>query len=514
MSTDDTFLNSQMGDYRLEEILAIGGMSRVYIGLDTRLERQAAVKVLQLNQDWVNETIIERFEREAKAVAALEHDNVITIYQYGKQDGAYFLAMQYIDGPDLRQVLKKLHSADERMPVDRAIKIMQQVAAALDFAHMAEIIHRDIKPSNILLTSEDKAVLTDFGLVLRPSVDQTLGTAFGTPRYIAPEQAVASQQATGQSDIYSLAVIMYEILTGGTPFDGETPMEIALAHVSDPPDPPSERELSVPKPVDKIMERALSKEPTDRHETATEFVNDIARAYRDAGMLSGELATTQPLPKPPAVKPKQDAPPARPPQPAAEKDNISIPSPIGDESTGFLTTPERERSDWLILGLVGVLVLAVVGGGLFVFGGSGSLMGGGQDVVLFYNSESFVLYNASDEPLTDTLNLDFVRGRPGEGDDFNGDRIPRDTVPPGECFRIAQTGREALEPSQCDDIDGEEILSNVELFFWRTEPVNQASFEVRWEDNVVARCDTVQRGDVGECRLTLPTEPDADDSDT
>lgn len=141
-------------------------------------------------------------------------------------------------------------------------------------------------------------------------------------------------------------------------------------------------------------------------------------------------------------------------------------------------------------------------------------MGGGQDVVLFYNSESFVLYNASDEPLTDTLNLDFVRGRPGEGDDFNGDRIPRDTVPPGECFRIAQTGREALEPSQCDDIDGEEILSNVELFFWRTEPVNQASFEVRWEDNVVARCDTVQRGDVGECRLTLPTEPDADDSDT
>jgi len=515
---DDTFLNVQMGDYQLKELLAVGGMSRVYIGVDERLERKAAIKVLKLDQDWVNETIVERFEREAKAVAALEHDNVITIYQYDKQDAAYFLAMQYIDGPDLRQVLKHLRSSGKLMEIGRAIRIMQQVASALDYAHMAEIIHRDIKPSNILLSADDKAVLTDFGLVLRPSVDQTLGTAFGTPRYIAPEQAVASQQANAQSDIYSLAVIMYEILTGATPFDGETPMEIALAHVSDEPDPPSQREPSVPHSVDQILLQALGKEPSERPATATDFVNAIAEAYQNAGMLSKSISASQPPPTPPPPQAKKAIVQQ---QPKALDKGISISAPIQPQNTSVVAEkPARSGGGgrWGLLVALGLLVVAALGVGAYWLTNNESALAvpgviAEENLALYYDDEALVVHNISDEAITDTQQLDFVRGAEDDGsDDYSGDRIPSDRLAAGACFRIIQQGRVPVERPQCDEISGQESLTNSELFFWRTEPVNQASFEVRWDDTLLQRCDTIQRGENGECFIAIPVADAAEES--
>src|SRR5664279_1303309 len=161
-------------------------MARIYEAIDRRLGRQAAVKVLEANPDnhYDDEAMPMRFQREARAVARLEHDHIITIYQYGEQDGLYFIAMKLVRGGDLAQELARLRRNGERMDVRRGLRILEQVASALDFAHAAQIIHRDVKPSNILLDANDRATLTDFGLVIQRTLDSTLGTAFGTPRYI------------------------------------------------------------------------------------------------------------------------------------------------------------------------------------------------------------------------------------------------------------------------------------------------------------------------------------------
>ena len=184
-SSRDVLIGRQLGDYRLNSRLASGGMARIYKGTDSKLQRQAAIKVLEFDAAQGDNMLPKRFQREARAVAALEHENIITIYQTGEEDGIYFLAMRLIKGPDLSAELAKLRKKNKLMEPERAIRIMEQVASALDYAHGVDMIHRDIKPSNILLDKGDKAVLTDFGLVLRASLETTMGTAFGTPRYIA-----------------------------------------------------------------------------------------------------------------------------------------------------------------------------------------------------------------------------------------------------------------------------------------------------------------------------------------
>jgi serine/threonine protein kinase len=226
-------VGKKLGDYVLERQFASGGMAHIYLGRDERLGRLAAVKVLTPEILAQDNTLAERFEREARAVAQLEHDNIIPIYQFDQQDDLYFLAMRYVDGSDLAQLLNGYRQQGELMPVDRALYILAQVASALDHAHEHGIIHRDVKPSNVLIGAYDKAFLSDFGLVLWQGVDRTMGTAFGTPRYISPEQATDSEQSVSQSDVYSLAVMVYEILTGEVLFKGNTPMEVALAHITE-----------------------------------------------------------------------------------------------------------------------------------------------------------------------------------------------------------------------------------------------------------------------------------------
>ncbi len=516
MGKNDTFLNATMGDYRLQEIIAVGGMSRVYLGFDTQLERRAAVKVLELDQSWVDETIVQRFEREARAVAALEHDNIITIYQYGKHhEGAYFLAMQYIDGSDLRQIFKDYRKRGEQMPPERLVKIMRQVASAMDFAHAAGIIHRDIKPSNVLVTARDRAVLTDFGLVLRQSVDQTMGTAFGTPRYIAPEQAVASQQAVSQSDIYALGVIVYEALTGQTPFDGETPMEIALAHVSDPPPPPRDHNPNIPQVVNDALLKALSKDPTERHQTAAQFIEEIAAGY-DIGWEAEPAVAADP--------PEPNAALAVVKSPTSQSGRAAVPAPINLQGPNRLTSaaPRKKRNPFV--SFLGVLLLiAVIGGIGFVYwnnfmgggelpflptigqsaNGGGMMGGSGGAVELRYDAVSLVVYNGG-EPLTNTQPLSFVRGEPNaDRDDYAGDRIPGDRVDSGNCFQLFKDGETPISNSNCESSNEERLLDEG-LFFWRTEPVNQTTFEVRWDGEVVHRCDTIRADETGTCRFDLP----------
>ncbi len=503
-ASKDPLIGKQLGDYRITSVLASGGMARIYKGMDTRLRRQAAIKVLEPEKLEIDKTLTKRFQREARAVAALEHDNIITIYQYGEEQGVYFLAMKLVRGKDLAHELARLKRASERMDIGRALYILEQVADALDYAHEADIIHRDVKPSNILLDKGDKAILTDFGLVLRTSVETTLGTAFGTPRYIAPEQAISSNKAVPQSDIYSLAVIAYEVLCGETPFSGESPMEIALSHISDAPPAPRSRNPNIPPDVEEALLRSLAKEPEKRHPTANDFLNAIKKGYN--------YAAHHPTLPPPPTSPSLESWPSVSSAKAVSKAAKMLDSTADDRSTVKKTDPKpgtQRRLLWWGMAAVVLLVAAaaVVINGVF---GGGSGGGGRAPVTLIYNDTAFTMFNGGNYTLL-VSKMKFIRGTDfNGGDDYNGDRIPTDSVPPGECARIALQGPQTIMPQQCADVVGPDLLLDAERFFWRSEAPDGtliSQFDVLFEGQVIATCPTVVRGGNNECAFTWPVLP-------
>lgn len=497
----DPLIGKQLGDYRLTSVLATGGMARIYKGMDYKLQRQAAVKVLAQDDMEGDKTLMKRFQREARAVAALEHDNIITIYQYGEQEGVYFLAMKLIKGKDLAQELKRLKKANQRLDVKRALRIMEQVASALDAAHAADVVHRDIKPSNVLLDDDDKAVLTDFGLVLRPSVETTMGTAFGTPRYIAPEQAISSNKAVPQSDIYALGVIFYEILCGDTPFSGDSPMEIALSHISDPPPMPRSLNKDIPAAVERELLKALEKEPEKRHRSASEFVRSIRQAYGDiADVPAGKSSAKAKAVAAPAVSDSWTLSDA----------NDSVARARSKLQASIKTEAKSEGKSRSKLPLIaGAVVILIALAAVFVIsqgGGGGGAVGEGAPIALFYSDSGFTMVNSGDYTL-DVNDLKFVRGVDGGGDDFNGFRIAKKVLPSDSCARIILQGKQIDAPPQCVTTQSTEFLSNQALFFWRKEAeggTTISSFEVWYKGNFVQRCDTIARGGDGECRFVWP----------
>ena len=220
MSITDPLIGKRLGDYLIEGVLGTGGMARVYRGYDDNLDRYAAIKVIepQLIASAEEDEYRERFLREARAIARLNHPRIVGVYQFNQIGNLYYIAMEYIEGRNLRDVLKTYLRQDKLMPTGDMLKVLLDIGDALDYAHKQSIIHRDVKPSNIIVTEEGNAVLTDFGLALN-AVEGTIGNTFGSVHYIAPEQAISSAQAVPQSDQYSLGIVAYELLTGRVPFD-------------------------------------------------------------------------------------------------------------------------------------------------------------------------------------------------------------------------------------------------------------------------------------------------------
>ncbi len=492
----DPLIGKQLGDYRLTSLLATGGMARIYKGMDYHLQRQAAVKVLAHEAAENDETLTRRFQREARAVAALEHDNIITIYQYGEFEGYYFLAMKLVKGNDLAQELKRLKKHGKKMEPARMLRIMEQIASALDYAHRAGVIHRDVKPSNILLSDDDKAILTDFGLVMRSSVETTMGTAFGTPRYISPEQATASDKAIPQSDIYSLAVIIYEILAGDPPFTGDTPMQIAFSHISEAPPSLRAKDKTIPEAVNKEILKALEKMPENRHQSAVELVAALRRAYgltRETGTVETPILTPHPTSN---TKPVDD--------------DRSTQRPA--DVASYLTEHTRQLGKRGRVPLFAVLALLLAAGAIatFMLINSQSGAGGtGAPVTLMYTDSSFTFFNGGDYTL-DVNDLQFIRGAEGDNDDYNGFRIAGRILPAQSCARIKLQETQESAPRQCSEIQSTEGLYDPLRFFWRKETSDGGTvttFEVHYQGNVVARCNTVGRGGDAECRFTWPVLP-------
>lgn len=277
-SNTDPLIGQQLGDYVIDSLLGKGGMARVYRAVDPNLNRTVAVKVIAPSAAEDPE-YTRRFKREAQAVAKLNHPNIVSLYQFGVSGGVYFMAMAFIDGVDLDWLINDYAHDSRGMGYDDLLRIVSQIASALDYAHSQGVIHRDIKPGNIMVNRQGRAFLTDFGLV-RDLAVPTFGEIFGSPKYISPEQAINSATVVPQSDLYSLGIVMYELVTGRVPFSTPHPNDTAAMHIEAIPPRPRVFNPSLPSAVEAVILRLLEKQPEDRYQTGAEMVNELRHAFK------------------------------------------------------------------------------------------------------------------------------------------------------------------------------------------------------------------------------------------
>src|ERR671936_922493 len=292
MAVTDTLINTLFdGRYRILRKLGSGGMANVYLAEDEELGRRVAIKIL--NDRYANdELFIERFRREAKSAAGLSHPNIVSIYDRGEAEGTYYIAMEVIEG----RSLKELILTRGPLPIGQAITHTLEMLEALRFAHRHGIIHRDIKPHNILIGERLK--VTDFGIARAGASQMTeAGSIMGTAQYLSPEQARGAP-VTASSDLYSVGIVLYEMLTGKLPFNGDSAIEIAMTHLNELPKAPSKIRPEIPEDLDHVVLRALAKAPEDRYQTAEDFAEDLHRV--EAGLPGSSSLFSSPRPALPA----------------------------------------------------------------------------------------------------------------------------------------------------------------------------------------------------------------------
>jgi beta-lactam-binding protein with PASTA domain len=292
------------GRYELLSRLGTGGMATVWLAEDTSLHRKVAIKVLA-ERYAEDEQFVERFRREAQSAAGLNHPNIVAIYDRGVADGTYYIAMEYLEGPTLKYVI------DERggLEPNRAIDFATQILAALRFAHNHGVVHRDIKPHNVVVSRDGRLKVTDFGIARAGASQMTeVGSIVGTAQYLSPEQA-RGEIVGPPSDLYSVGIVLYEMLTGRVPFEGDSAVAIAMKHLGEEPVPPSVYAPGIPPGLEQVVLRALSKDAGDRYQTAEEMSADLDRARRGVALSPRTEQMTRVLPPPPRIGDTQVQPP-------------------------------------------------------------------------------------------------------------------------------------------------------------------------------------------------------------
>jgi len=273
------------GRYELVELVGTGGMSSVYKAHDRLLERNVALKVLHPHYG-DDEEYVERFRREARAVAQMSHPNIVTVIDRGEDDGQQYIVFEYVDGENLKQLVER----NGPLPARRAVELGIEMGDALAFAHEHGLVHRDVKPQNVLLTPDGEAKVTDFGIARSLDVEQGVtqtGTVLGTSNYLSPEQA-SGKPVTPATDVYSLGVVLYELLTGEVPFPGENFVAVAMKHINEPPPDLAEKRPDVPLRLVAAVQRALEKDPERRFGSMDQFVWELRQCLAEMGASDGD----------------------------------------------------------------------------------------------------------------------------------------------------------------------------------------------------------------------------------
>ncbi len=291
----DTLIGMRLGVYRIQELKGEGGFASVYLAVHESLGRPVAIKVLwphlARNPDFVG-----RFLREARAAAGLRHPNIVQVHDVGQQGQYYYIVMDFIEGKSLLGVLQE----KKRLDPATALSIVQQIGSALDYAHGKGVVHRDVKPSNILIDGQGKAYLSDFGIAKAAWTSQLTrtGVSLGTPEYMSPEQC-EGKEVDHRSDLYSLGVVLYEMLCGGPPFRAETPLGVVYKQVKEPPPPLSVWKVKVPKAVEDVVMKAVAKDPGQRFQSGAEMAQALETAISGPARQEAERPvkpTPVPLP--------------------------------------------------------------------------------------------------------------------------------------------------------------------------------------------------------------------------
>ena len=343
------------GRYELEELVGTGGMSSVFRAHDAQLDRRVAIKILHEHYA-ADPEYLERFRREARAVARLSHPNIVTVIDRGEDGGRQFIVFEHVEGENLKELVLRTG----RLPLRRALELALATADGLAFAHEQGLVHRDVKPQNVLLSEEGDVKVTDFGIArsldVEHGVTQT-GTVLGTGEYLAPEQA-SGKPVSPATDVYSLGVVLWELLTGDVPFVGENFVAVALRHVNEPPPSLRERRPDVSPRLEAAVERSLAKDPADRFPTMAAFARELRACLAE---LEGDVA----------------------PPPADDGGMTLVRAPVHAPPPPARVRPRRSRRrplTWVLLALlvaiVAFLAVLLLGGGSHHGGGSGG--GGGS----------------------------------------------------------------------------------------------------------------------------------------
>ncbi|MHB9027069.1 MAG: protein kinase domain-containing protein, partial [Armatimonadota bacterium] len=275
--------------YALEEKVGEGGMAVTWRARDLLLNRTVAVKLMR-EQFTADDHFVERFRREAQAAARLTHENVAGVYDTGQADGAYYIVMEFVEGVNLKQRLRR----EGALPILTSLEIARQIAIALDAAHRKGLVHRDIKPHNIMLNTQGKVKVTDFGIAKLASDGEDTGVIIGSVHYLSPEQA-RGEATTPSSDLYALGAVLFEMFTGRTVFEGENPMAVAHKQIYDRPPLPSTLRREISPAIDAIILRCLEKDPTARYHSAAEVQVVLSQLINQ---LAQEETIVTPIPAP------------------------------------------------------------------------------------------------------------------------------------------------------------------------------------------------------------------------
>jgi tRNA A-37 threonylcarbamoyl transferase component Bud32/flagellar basal body-associated protein FliL len=400
-----SLIGQTVGKYQVTEILGRGGMAEVYKAYQETLDRNVAIKVMHsfLADE---QGFLGRFQREARAMAALNHPSIVGVYDFDVFDDVYYIVMEYVSGGTLKQRIESASGLGDSMPLSASTRVVLEVADALAYAHGRGMVHRDIKPGNIMLTDEGRAVLTDFGIakILSGPTFTATGAMVGTPAYMSPEQGLG-QPGDERSDLYALGVLYYQMATGRLPYDADTPLAVILKHVNEPVPLPTDFNDDIPGAIQAVIVKAMAKDPGERYQSANEMIQELQEAAKvgDLDLAAAAFITgAERMTPPPPVRPTEpvDATQLAPAaasatvlgSAAAAPADATRMVPAQDPGLTEVAVPpptpaapvvERKRSRLgIILILLLLLIIAAGVGGYFIFAGSDGATPGSDDALV------------------------------------------------------------------------------------------------------------------------------------